>query len=42
MGGVLERALRTTGKAALDRPGTSFTLLSIAAAALAALLFSGT
>ena len=32
MGGVLGRALRTTGKAALDRPGASFALLSVAAA----------
>jgi pimeloyl-ACP methyl ester carboxylesterase len=30
MGGVLGRALRTTGKAALDRPGGSFALLSVA------------
>lgn len=33
MGGVLRRALRTTGKAALDRPGASFALLSVAAVA---------
>ncbi len=32
MGGVLGRVLRTTGKAALDRPGASFALLSVAAA----------
>ena len=32
MGGVLGRALRTAGKAALDRPGASFALLSVAAA----------
>jgi pimeloyl-ACP methyl ester carboxylesterase len=32
MGGVLGRALRTTGKAALDRSGASFALLSVAAA----------
>ena len=32
MGGVLGRAPRTTGKAALDRPGASFALLSVATA----------
>ena len=32
MGGVLGRALRATGKAALDRPGAGFALLSVAAA----------
>jgi pimeloyl-ACP methyl ester carboxylesterase len=32
MGGVLGRALRTTGKAALDRPGASFALLDVATA----------
>ena len=32
MGGVLGRALRTTGKAAFDRPGASFALLSVATA----------
>jgi pimeloyl-ACP methyl ester carboxylesterase len=31
MGGVIGRALRTTGKAALDRPGAGFALLSVAA-----------
>lgn len=34
MGGVLGRALRTTGRAALDRPGASFALLSVAAAGI--------
>jgi pimeloyl-ACP methyl ester carboxylesterase len=32
VGGVLGRALRTTGKAALDRPGASLALLSVATA----------
>jgi pimeloyl-ACP methyl ester carboxylesterase len=32
MGGVLGKALRNMGKAALDRPGASFALLSVAAA----------
>jgi pimeloyl-ACP methyl ester carboxylesterase len=32
MGGVLGRALRSTGKAALDKPGASFALLAVAAA----------
>ena len=32
MGGVLVRALRSTGKAALDRPEVGFALLSVAAA----------